>query len=133
MEYTFKTQLHYLIHFVDGQYVAHCLDADLVGTGESKETAIEELNLAVRMLAYYAVSASIFDIMSLCKQAPERYWQKFEQAKNAFGSTEYPLDVCPELPPVAVQQGDAARPQPVEPVFKKREFTYCVAELRMAA
>ena len=133
MDFTFKTQLHYLIHVVGGDYVAHCLDADLVGTGKSRKEAIEELNVAVRMLALYAISSNVFDNTSLCKQAPERYWQQFEQAKLASGTEEHALDVCPELPSVNVQQREAARPQPLEPVFKKREFTYCVAELRMAA
>jgi hypothetical protein len=133
MEFTFRTQLHYLIHAVDGEYVAHCLDADLVGTGKSKAEAIEELNLAVRMLAFYAISSNVFDIMSLCKQAPERYWQKFESAKRTSGTEEHELEVCPDLPLISVQQGDAARPHPVEPVFKKREFTYCVAEFKKAA
>lgn len=133
MDYTFKNQLHYLIHFVDGEHVAHCLDADLVGTGKTKEQAINELNTAVRMLAFYATSSKVFDIMSLCKQAPERYWQKFEKAKKVSGAKEYTLDVCADLPPVQIEQGESATPRPLQPVFKKREITYCVAELEMAA
>ncbi len=105
-----------------------------MGTGKTKEAAIDELNTAVRSLAAYAVQAKIFDMMSLCKQAPERgLWQMFDQAKQATGKLqEHVLDVCPEVKPVKVKQREAAKP-PQEPVFTKREFTYCVAVLQAAA
>jgi hypothetical protein len=132
MGFTLKTQLHYLIHVIDGQFIAHCLDADFVGTGKSKQEAINELNTAVRMLALYAVEAKIFDIMSLSKQAPERYWQMFEQAKMTSGTEEHSLDVCAQVAPVKVKQREAIRT--TRPTFfTRREFTYCVAELQAAA
>lgn len=131
MNFTFTTQLHYLIHVVEGKYVAHCLDADLVGTGETREDAIDELNTAVRMLAFFGIEAQVFDIMSLCKQAPERYWEKFDRAKQAHGAAEYTLDVCSQVDPVKVKQRESAS-TPSDPVFTKREFTYCVAELQAA-
>jgi hypothetical protein len=132
MDFTFTTQLHYLIHFVDGEYVAHCLDADLVGTGASKDQAIDELNTAVRSLAYFAIQTQTFDVMGLCKQAPERYWDKFEKAKQASGTKEHSLDVCPELEPVTVKQRESKRVA-AEPIFRQRQFTYSVAELERVA
>ncbi len=34
MEFTFKTQLHYLIHVVDGEFVAHCFGCRFSGHWE---------------------------------------------------------------------------------------------------
>jgi hypothetical protein len=129
-QFKFKTQLHYLIHVVDGEYVAHCLDADLVGTGKTRDEAIEEVNIAVRALAAFAIAARVFDIMSLCKPAPERYWEKFELAKQS-GVQEVILNVCQELDPVLVKQRESSV-NPLDPTLGNREFTYCVAELRAA-
>jgi hypothetical protein len=79
MDFTFTNQLHYLIHTVDDEVVAHCLDMDLVGTGDTTDEAIEELNTAVCSLVLMAMKTSTFDIQSLCEEAPVRYWQLFEK------------------------------------------------------
>jgi len=104
MEFTFTTQLHYLIHSVDGEYVAHCLDMDLVGTGDTIEDSIDELNAAVRSMVFFAVKVKAFDILSLSKAAPERYWEVFESAKKMNGVETRTLDVGPEVEPVAVTE-----------------------------
>jgi hypothetical protein len=113
MDFTFSTQLHYLIHFVDEEYVAHCLDMDLVGTGDSIDDAIDELNSTVRSIVYFAVKSEVFDILSLTKSAPERYWELFEGAKKKTGVQTRTLDVGSDLEPVTVKQC--------------RHFTYCLA------
>lgn len=112
MEFTFSKQLHYLIHSADGEQVAHCLDLDLVGSGETAEQAIEELNSAVRALVIFAIKTQTFDVDSLGKQAPEKYWDMFEEAKQTSGVKTETLDVSPEIAPVSVQQC---------------HFTYCLA------
>lgn len=112
MDFTFTTQLHYLIHVVDGEYVAHCLDMDLVGTGSKKESAIEELNTAVRGLVVFAIQSETSNILTFCKRAPARYWDIFEEARRTSGTVTQTLEVSPELSPVRVSQC---------------HFTYCLA------
>jgi hypothetical protein len=112
MDFEFSTQLNYLIHHVDGDYVAHCLDMDLVGTGDTTDEAIEELNTAVRALVYFALKTDTFDILSLCNRAPKDYWGMFDEAKRTSGATVCTLEVSPELAPVTVKQC---------------HFTYCYA------
>jgi hypothetical protein len=103
MEFTFTTQLNYLIHLADDEYVAHCLDMDLVGTGATSEEAVEQLNAAVRGIVFFALKTQVFDVLSLCKSAPERYWEMFEVAKKN-GVETYPLDLGAELDPVTIEQ-----------------------------
>ena len=104
MEFTFTTELHYLIHFADGEYVAHCLDMDLVGTGDSIEESLEELNCAVRASVFFAVHSKLFDILSISKSAPERYWEMFDDAKKQGNIKTGTLNVGPEVGSVAVQE-----------------------------
>lgn len=112
MDFTFSTQLHYLIHFVDGECVAHCLDMDLVGSGDTEEAAIAQLNTAVRSLVYFAIKSNVFEILTLSKSAPSRYWEMFEAAKRLTGTRTRTLEVSAEIAPVTV---------------KECHFTYCLA------
>lgn len=104
MEFTFSKQLHYLIHEADGEQVAHCLDMDLVGSGKTNDEAIAELNSSVQALVFFAVKTQTFDIDSICRRAPDRYWDMFEEAKEANGFETHTLEVSPEVAPVIVQQ-----------------------------
>jgi hypothetical protein len=117
MEFTFAKQLNYLIHQADGEHVAHCLDMDLVGSGESKEAAIAQLNLAVRGVVFFALATKTLDILSLSGRAPDRYWECFDEAKRVSGSEVRTLDIAPEISPVAVRQC---------------HLTYCLAEAAVA-
>lgn len=103
MDFTFSTQLHYLIHSVDGECVAHCLDMDLVGSGENEEQAIAQLNTAVRALVYFAIKSKVFDILTLCKSAPSRYWEMFQEARQR-GIRTRTLEISPEIAPVTVSE-----------------------------
>lgn len=101
MEFTFSPQLHYLVHEADGEYVAHCLDLDFVGSGTTKDEAVQELNdavigLVVYMLRHGAEASNI-------KQAPARYWVMFEDAK-ANGTEIKTLDIPEVAAPVMVEQ-----------------------------
>jgi hypothetical protein len=113
MEFTFAKQLNYLIHQADGEHVAHCLDMDLVGSGDTKEAAITQLNLAVKSLVFFAFRTNTLDILSLAGRAPDRYWNWFDDAKRTSGTTLHTLDVSPEIAPVTVKQC---------------HLTYCLAE-----
>jgi hypothetical protein len=112
MDFTFAKQLNYLIHHVDGEHVAHCLDMDLVGSGKTKNDAIAELNSAVRALVFFALKTGTLDILSLSGKAPGRYWEQFEDAKRTSGTVIHTLDISPEIAPVTVKQC---------------HFTYCLA------
>ena len=104
MDFTFTTQLHYLIHIVDGEYVAHCLDMDLVGVGDSQEDAVCALNTAVQTFVYFAIKTQSINALNNCKPAPTRYWDLFETAKEKSGVVTHTLEVSPELSPVEVTQ-----------------------------
>lgn len=112
MDFTFTTELHYLIHHVDGDFVAHCLDMDLVGSGETTDDAVDELNTAVRALVFFAIKTATFDVLSLSKAAPKEYWELFESARQTSGTVSRTLEVSAEIAPVAVKQC---------------HFTYCMA------
>ena len=104
MDFTFTNQLHYLIHFVDGEYVAHCLDMDLVGTGKNKSDAIEELNTAVRAVVFLALKTENAANQLFWKKAPKRYYSMFEKAKAQSGTETRTLKVDAKLSPVLVNQ-----------------------------
>jgi hypothetical protein len=114
MDFTFTNQLHYLVHQVDGEsgYVAHCLDLDLVGSGDDVEAAVSQLNDIVRTVVFFCLKARKSDPSSHCSKAPHEYWEMFKCAEQENGSTVRTLDVAPELAPVSVMEC---------------HFTYCLA------
>jgi hypothetical protein len=108
MDFTFAQPLHYLIHHSDGEYVAHCLDMDLVGTAKNEKDAIEQLNDAVRVLVLLSFQSQ----RSVYQHAPKRYWDMFEEAKTKNGTKTRTLVISAEISPVTVKQC---------------HFTYCLA------
>jgi hypothetical protein len=114
MDFTFTTQLHYLVHQVEGEseFVAHCLDMDLVGTGKDVNQAVAQLNGLVRAVVFYCLKAGIKDTSAHCSKAPRNYWDMFKCAQNEHGSEIRTLDVAPELAPISVIEC---------------HFTYCLA------
>ena len=77
---------------------------DLVGSGATQDAAIAQLNTAVRGLVYYAIKNKAFDIIALCKEAPNGYWEMFEEAKKQHGSRTTTLEISPEVAPVTVSE-----------------------------
>jgi len=110
MDFTFSPQLHYLIHVVDDEYVAHCLDFDLVGSGASVEDAVCELNTAVRSFILFIVKMA--EVVPTIKAAPQRYWAMFKEAEKQGNTQLHTLEISPELAPFLVNQC---------------HFTYCLA------
>ena len=104
MDFTFATELHYLIHFVEGEFVAHCLDMDLVGVGSTQDDAVCALNTAVQTFVYFAVKTESFAALNNAKRAPKRYWRLFEEAKSRSGVVIHTLEVSPDLSPIQVEQ-----------------------------
>lgn len=64
------------IIFPDGrEWVAHCLDLDLVETGATSEAAMDALAAAVNMQLWYARSHDNFE--HLFQPSPPDVWRKF--------------------------------------------------------
>jgi len=112
MDFTFTSQLHYLVHQVDGEYVAHCLDLDLVGSGRTIESAVDQLNELVRAVVFFCIQANVPDTSAHCSRAPKEYWDMFKEAYDEHDPVIKTLDISPEVGPVTVMQC---------------HFTYCLA------
>jgi hypothetical protein len=112
MDFTFASQLHYLVHQVDGEYVAHCLDLDLVGSGSDIDGAVNQLNDAVRAVVFFCMKRGAKDVSAHCHRAPSEYWEKFREALGDHEPVFKTLDVAPEVAPVNVMEC---------------HFTYCLA------
>jgi hypothetical protein len=104
MDFTFTNQLHYLVHEVDGEQVAHCLDLDLVGSGANVDAAVEQLNDAVRALVYFCIKSGVPDTSAHCQRAPEEYWDMFQQALDDGEPVIKTVDVASEIAPVTVME-----------------------------
>jgi hypothetical protein len=89
------TALHYLFAHSGGQTVAHCLDLDLVTSGDSIEQAEERLNAVV--VAQIGICYSGGNFGQLRFKAPAEYWQALSDAKELEKSH---LEV--EVPPVVL-------------------------------
>ena len=112
MDFTFTSQLHYLVHQVEGEYVAHCLDLDLVGTGRSVDDAVSQLNDVVRTVVLFCMRAKTADVSAHCSRAPEEYWKMFKEAIDQKDPIIKTLDIGPEMAPVTILEC---------------HFTYCLA------
>jgi hypothetical protein len=104
MDFTFAAELYYLIHFVDGDFVAHCLDMDLVGVGPTQDDAVCALNTAVQTFVYFAIKTVSLNALNNTKRAPQRYWDMFDEAKKQRGVETYTLEVSLEPSPVQATQ-----------------------------
>jgi len=90
MELTIGDQLNYLVHEVDGDKVAHCLDFDLVGIGKTNEDAIDALNTLVVSTILFALKSE--SVGAIVHAAPRRYWEMFEEASKS-GTNSSTLDI----------------------------------------
>lgn len=46
---TLRIPLHVVFYLEDGEWVAHCLEFDLLGSGTAKQDAVESLTEAIRL------------------------------------------------------------------------------------
>jgi predicted RNase H-like HicB family nuclease len=67
--------LHYLLSQSDGKHVAHCLDLDLVSTGETREKAAAKLDGLVK--AHIELALATGQFANLATKAPQSFWNKF--------------------------------------------------------
>jgi hypothetical protein len=89
------TALHYLFAHSGRKMVAHCLDLDLVTSGDTLEQAEERLNAVV--VAQIGTCYSGGNFAQLRFKAPAEYWQALSDAKELEKSH---LEV--EVPPVVL-------------------------------
>ena len=77
-----KHQLHAVVFPAEdlpGQWIAHCLELDIVTQGNSEQHALEMLDDALRLVAYENLRAGQppFEFCS----APPEDWQRFREAE----------------------------------------------------
>jgi len=104
MDFTFTSQLHYLVHQADGEQVAHCLDLDLVGSGPTVEQAVDQLNDLVRTIVVFCIVQGKHDVSAHCGRAPQKYWDMFQHALNDKEPIFRTLDVGGNVAPVNVME-----------------------------
>lgn len=91
------TALHYLFSHSAGKVVAHCLDVDLVTSGENIGHAEERLNAVV--LAQIGTCFTSGNFTQLRFKAPVEYWQALSVAKE-LGRVHLEVEVPPFVLPV---------------------------------
>lgn len=67
--------VHYLLSGSDHRHVAHCLDLDIVATGQSQEIAVNKLDDLVK--AQIEVALATGQLENLSTKAPSSYWKQF--------------------------------------------------------
>lgn len=72
--------LHYLLTKSGDVHTAHCLDLDLVATGETCEKAGDKLDRLVKATIELALATQDFD--NLKTTAPQSFWDEFVDGKE---------------------------------------------------
>jgi hypothetical protein len=92
------TALHYLFsHAERNKVVAHCLDLDLVASGDDVRTAEERLNTLVRVQIGSCYSCGNFGQLRF--KAPPEYWEAQNDAKE-LPRAHLEIEVPPVVLPV---------------------------------
>lgn len=91
--------LSYLFTESSGMTVAHCLELDLVATGQNRQTAERRLGNLIRAQIKMIVNRLTFADLNFA--APQEYWDRFYDGKE-FKKTHLELEVPPII--VAVEQ-----------------------------
>jgi hypothetical protein len=71
--------LHYLLSESEGKYIAHCLDLDLVATGQSCEEAAVKLDRLVK--AHIELALATQQVANLATKAPQSFWDQYADGK----------------------------------------------------
>jgi hypothetical protein len=72
--------LHYLLTKSEGKHIAHCLDLDLVASGQSCEEAAVNLDSLVK--AHIELALAIQQHANLSTKAPQSFWDQFADGKS---------------------------------------------------
>jgi len=67
--------LHYLLTESEDKHIAHCLDIDLVATGDSREKASLKLDSLVK--AHIELTLATRQFENLATRAPQVYWDQY--------------------------------------------------------
>jgi len=71
--------LHYLLSEATGKYIAHCLDLDLVATGQNCEEAAMKLDRLVK--AHIELALATQQLANLATKAPQSFWDEYADGK----------------------------------------------------
>src|ERR1700730_18241864 len=71
--------LHYLLSESEGKYIAHCLDLDLVATGQKCEEAAAKLDKLVK--AHIELALATQQHANLATKAPQSFWDQYADGK----------------------------------------------------
>lgn len=91
------TALHYLFSHSGEKVIAHCLDLDLVTSGQSVDDAEDRLNAIV--LAQIGTCFVSGNFGQLRFKAPSEYWQSLSDATE-LGRVHLEVEVPPVVLPV---------------------------------
>lgn len=84
---TSKIELSVLGYTEDGTWLAHCLEMDVIGYGQSLEEAMKSLAELIEMQVSFAVSQG--HPQSLWNPAPPKYWMIYHSQRELMLSS-YP-------------------------------------------
>lgn len=93
------SSLSYLFTERGGTSVAHCLNLDIVATGDNRDIAEQRLDNLVR--AQVRTIVNRLNFVDLNFSAPQEYWDRFYEGQE-FKKAQLELDVPPII--VAVEQ-----------------------------
>jgi predicted RNase H-like HicB family nuclease len=86
-----RIPLHVVFYQEDGSWIAHCLEFDLMGDGETKLEALESLNEAIRLQVEHSLEHN--NPRNLFTPANGRYFEMFARGDDvAVGKLEINFD-----------------------------------------
>ncbi len=80
-----RIPLRVVFYKEDGNWIAHCLEFDLIGDGASKAQALAALNEAIRVQVAYSFEHDNVD--NLFSPADGKYFRMFAAGKELAGKT----------------------------------------------
>jgi len=75
-----RVPLHVVFYQEDGSWIAHCLEFDLIGDGETKVDALESLNEAIRLQVEHSLEHN--NPRNLFTPADGRYFEMFARGAD---------------------------------------------------
>jgi len=88
---SFHIPLRVVFYKEDGDWIAHCLECDLIGHGATREAALECLTEAIVLQLEFSIEQDNID--NLFRPAPAEFFAKFATGK---GSAVRNLQLCLE-------------------------------------
>ena len=73
-----------LLYKEDGEWTAHALELDLIGSGESEDSALADLHKAVGCQISFAIQKK--DISMLSREVPKEYFVRWKESRASCGT-----------------------------------------------